>query len=103
VQEASPVCFQSNSSGAGADSDKDFRIKADPPSRKLPPTFDFGVTSRQGSRLGQTPLLAQLAKAFKAIEVGREAREIGLAEKLNAASATSPLTGFLTKWFEKKL
>jgi thiazole synthase ThiGH ThiG subunit len=39
-----------------------------------------------------------LAKAFKkAIEVGREALEIGLAEKLNAASATSLLTGFLTK------
>src|SRR5262249_192706 len=39
----------------------------------------------------------RMAKAFKkAIEAGREAREIGLAEKLNAASATSPLTGFLT-------
>src|SRR6476659_6748301 len=38
----------------------------------------------------------RMAKAFKkAIEAGREAREIGLAEKLNAASATSPLTGFL--------
>jgi thiazole synthase ThiGH ThiG subunit len=38
-----------------------------------------------------------MAKAFKkAIEAGREAREIGLAEKLNAAAATSPLTGFLT-------
>jgi len=37
-----------------------------------------------------------MAKAFKkAIEAGCEAREIGLAEKLNAASATSPLTGFL--------
>src|SRR5215468_1720860 len=40
----------------------------------------------------------RMAKAFKkAIEAGREAREIGLAEKLNAASATSPLTGFLTR------
>jgi thiazole synthase len=40
----------------------------------------------------------RMAKAFKkAIEAGREAREIGLAEKLNAASATSPLTGFLTQ------
>ena len=40
----------------------------------------------------------RMAKAFKkAIEAGREAREIGLAEKLNAASATSPLTGFLSR------
>src|SRR5215472_1162017 len=40
----------------------------------------------------------RMAKAFKkAIEAGREAREIGLADKLNAASATSPLTGFLTQ------
>jgi thiazole synthase len=39
-----------------------------------------------------------MAKAFKkAIEAGREACEIGLADKLNAASATSPLTGFLTR------
>jgi len=39
----------------------------------------------------------RMAKAFKkAIEAGREAREIGLAEKLSAAAATSPLTGFLT-------
>ena len=30
----------------------------------------------------------------KAIEAGREAREIGLAEKLDRASATSPLTAF---------
>ena len=38
----------------------------------------------------------RMAKAFKkAIEAGREAHEIGLADKLNAASATSPLTGFL--------
>src|SRR6187399_2706328 len=40
----------------------------------------------------------RMAKAFKkAIEAGREAREIGLVDKLNAASATSPLTGFLTR------
>jgi thiazole synthase len=39
----------------------------------------------------------RMAKAFKkAIEAGREAREIGLADKLSVASATSPLTGFLT-------
>jgi thiazole synthase ThiGH ThiG subunit len=37
-----------------------------------------------------------MAKAFKkAIEAGREARKIGLAERLSAAAATSPLTGFL--------
>ena len=40
----------------------------------------------------------RMAKAFKkAIEAGREAREIGLAEKLSSAAATSPLTGFLTQ------
>src|SRR4030095_9112659 len=40
----------------------------------------------------------RMAKAFKkAIEAGREAREIGLAERLSAAAATSPLTGFLTR------
>src|SRR6266545_892238 len=40
----------------------------------------------------------RMAKAFKkAIEAGREAREIGLAEKLEVAAATSPLTGFLTR------
>src|SRR5437016_8624180 len=40
----------------------------------------------------------RMAKAFKkAIEAGREAREIGLAEKLNVAAATSPLTGFLSQ------
>ena len=40
----------------------------------------------------------RMAKAFKkAIEAGREAREIGLAEKLGVAAATSPLTGFLTQ------
>src|SRR5437588_142446 len=39
-----------------------------------------------------------LVKAFqKAIEAGREAGEIGLAEKLDVAAATSPLTGFLTR------
>jgi thiazole synthase len=39
----------------------------------------------------------RMAKAFKkAIEAGREAREIGLAEKLAVAAATSPLTGFLS-------
>ena len=38
----------------------------------------------------------RMAQAFrKAIEAGREAWEIGLAEKLAAAAATSPLTGFL--------
>ena len=38
-----------------------------------------------------------MAKAYKkAIEAGREAREIGLAEKLVTAAATSPLTGFLS-------
>src|SRR5213593_1654932 len=38
----------------------------------------------------------RMAKAFKkAIEAGREAHEIGLAEKLRGANATSPLTGFL--------
>src|SRR6266699_4541026 len=40
----------------------------------------------------------RMAKAFKkAIEAGREAREIGLAEKLSAAAATSPLTGFFSQ------
>ena len=39
---------------------------------------------------------ARMASAFKkAVEAGREAYEIGLAERLEAASATSPLTGFL--------
>jgi thiazole synthase ThiGH ThiG subunit len=38
-----------------------------------------------------------MAKAFKkAIEAGRAAREIGLAEKLAAATPTCPLTGFLS-------
>src|SRR5881392_3708506 len=40
----------------------------------------------------------RMAKAFKkAIEAGREAREIGLADKLSVAAATSPLTGFLSQ------
>ncbi len=39
----------------------------------------------------------RMAQAFrKAIEAGREAREIGLAEKFATAAATSPLTGFLS-------
>jgi thiazole synthase len=38
----------------------------------------------------------RMAIAFKmAVEAGRAAFEIGLAEKLDTASATSPLTGFL--------
>jgi thiazole synthase ThiGH ThiG subunit len=38
-----------------------------------------------------------MAKALKkAIEAGREACEIGLAERLGMAAATSPLTGFLS-------
>ena len=38
----------------------------------------------------------RMAQAFrKAIEAGREAYEIGLAQKLAIAAATSPLTGFL--------
>src|SRR6201994_1068042 len=37
----------------------------------------------------------RMAQALKkAIEAGREAREIGLAERLGTAAATSPLTGF---------
>jgi thiazole synthase len=39
----------------------------------------------------------RMAQAFKkAIEAGREAREVGLAEKLGTASATSSLTGFFS-------
>src|SRR5213592_1753598 len=39
----------------------------------------------------------RMAKAFKkAIEAGREAREIGLAEKLASAAATSPLTAYFS-------
>jgi thiazole synthase len=38
----------------------------------------------------------RMARAFRmAVEAGREAHEIGLAERLQNASATSPLTGFL--------
>ena len=38
----------------------------------------------------------RMAVAFKkAVEAGREAYELGLPETSNAASATSPLTGFL--------
>jgi thiazole synthase ThiGH ThiG subunit len=38
-----------------------------------------------------------MAHAFrKAVEAGREAREIGLAEATSGASATSPLTGFFS-------
>jgi thiazole synthase len=41
---------------------------------------------------------ARMAAAFaKAVEAGREAYEIGLGERLGAASATSPLTGFLSR------
>ncbi|MDB6172954.1 MAG: thiazole synthase [Chthoniobacteraceae bacterium] len=41
---------------------------------------------------------ARMGAAFKkAVEAGREAYEIGLAERLGTASATSPLTGFLRK------
>jgi thiazole synthase len=40
----------------------------------------------------------RMAQAFrKAIEAGREAREIGLAEKLSTAAATSPLTGLFAE------
>src|SRR6266404_1014406 len=40
----------------------------------------------------------RMAQAFKnAIVAGREAREIGLAEKLGTAATTSPLTGFFSK------
>src|SRR4030081_2381343 len=40
----------------------------------------------------------RMAQAFrKAIEAGREAHEIGLAEKLSSAAPTSPLTGFLAR------
>src|SRR3954470_12360190 len=41
---------------------------------------------------------SRMAQAFrKAVEAGREAREIGLAERLTSASATSPLTGFFSE------
>src|SRR3954453_3652998 len=40
----------------------------------------------------------RMAQAFrKAVEAGREAHEIGVAEKLADASATRPLTGFLSR------
>ena len=40
---------------------------------------------------------SRMAQAFrKAVEAGREAREIGLAETRSSASATSPLTGFFS-------
>jgi thiazole synthase len=40
---------------------------------------------------------SRMAHAFrKAVEAGREAREIGLAETRTSASATSPLTGFFS-------
>src|SRR6185295_3944824 len=40
---------------------------------------------------------ARMAAAFKkAIEAGREAHEIGLAQAIRGASATSPLTGFFS-------
>jgi len=40
---------------------------------------------------------SRMAHAFrKAVEAGREAREIGLAETRSLASATSPLTGFFS-------
>jgi thiazole synthase len=40
----------------------------------------------------------RMAQAFrKAIEAGRDAHEIGLAEKSATAGATSPLTGFLAR------
>jgi thiazole synthase len=38
----------------------------------------------------------RMARAFKsAVECGREAYEVGLAEVTNTAQASSPLTGFL--------
>jgi thiazole synthase len=40
---------------------------------------------------------SRMAQAFrKAVEAGREAREIGLAETRSSAAATSPLTGFFS-------
>ena len=44
---------------------------------------------------------SRMAHAFrKAVEAGREAREIGLAERRSSASATSPLTGFFSSGAE---
>jgi thiazole synthase len=41
---------------------------------------------------------SRMAHAFRnAVEAGREAREVGLAETRSSASATSPLTGFFTE------
>ncbi len=41
---------------------------------------------------------SRMAQAFrKAVEAGRDAREIGLAEARQTASATSPLTGFFSE------
>ena len=41
---------------------------------------------------------SRMARAFRlAVEAGRDAREIGLAEKFSTANATSPLTGFLSE------
>jgi thiazole synthase len=40
---------------------------------------------------------SRMARAFaQAVEAGREAYEIGLAERLDTARATSPLAGFLS-------
>jgi len=39
----------------------------------------------------------QRKRHFWGAHASRDTREIGLAEKLNAAAATSPLTGFLTR------
>src|SRR3954451_6524991 len=41
---------------------------------------------------------SRMGRAFKkAVEAGREAREVGLAQTRNSASATSPLTGFFSE------
>ena len=59
-------------------------------------TLAPGIGANTAIAIASDPV--RMAKAFKkAIEAGREAREIGLTDKLDAASATSPLTGFLTK------
>ena len=40
----------------------------------------------------------RMARAFRlAVEAGREAREIGLAEKRESASATSPVSAFFAE------
>jgi thiazole synthase len=47
---------------------------------------------------------SRMAHAFrKAVEAGREAREIGLAEARSSASATSPLTGFFSSGADANL